>query len=192
MSERGGLKQGDGKVSPATFEEAARERASGGEAAGDDATLDSYFLFRLGSTRLALPASTVESVADIGAPMRVPLTPPHVLGLVLHGEIALTIVDLVAFFGLEADHEVERDGDTRRVIVVRHGEMLVGLSCHRAAGVFAVKRSLRSPAEVLKGGRLRTYLAAELEMPDGRVGVLDLARFIEDARVRPSRDDPRG
>lgn len=182
----------DGRIDAAMFDEAARARAQE-KGTNDDTTVDTYFLFRLSSTGLAVPAVTVESVADVVAPMRVPHTPSHILGLVLHGEVARPIVDLAAFLGLERDEsEAHAEGNTKRVVFVRQGEMVVGLMCDRASGVSSVKRSVRAPPEVLKGGRLRTYLEAELEMTEGRVGVLDLARFIEDARVRPSRDDPRG
>lgn len=187
------MKHGEGQLDDTIFDAAAQSRAREAGEDGETAVVDAYFLFRVGGTRLAVPALRVESVADVVAPMRVPYTPAHILGLVLHGEVALPVVDLAVFFGLDRGGVEEvSDISARRVVFVRDGEMVVGLLCDRATGVRAVDRGMRQPAEVLKGGRLRRYLEAELEMADARVGVMDLGRFIDDARVRPDRDDAHG
>ena len=180
----------DNDIDATVFEAAERRRAEEGRGTSSSSPSEAYFLFQVGGTELAVPAAFVESVAEVVAPVRVPHTPPYILGLVLHGEAALPILDVARFVGLDGERaEQVGDESARRFVFVRSGEMVVGLLCDRAAGVRAVERGLRQAAGVLKGGRLSTFLEAELELPDARVGVLSLERFIEDARMRPDRDE---
>jgi purine-binding chemotaxis protein CheW len=141
------------------------------------------FVFMVSGVGLAVPAGDVGAVSAVDEPTPIPGAPPHVLGLVVAGERALPLVDLVVFLDLPGLASLGVDPLFRRTLFVKAGELEAGLVCHRARGlVTAEASSLRHPS-VLQGKRLVPYLRAEMDTAEGVVGVLDVASLLKAASV---------
>lgn len=141
------------------------------------------FLFTVAGVGLAIPARDVGGVSGVDEPTPIPNAPAHVLGLVPAGERVLPLVDLAIFLELFGDGMTEVDPLFRRTLFVKAGDLEAGLVCHRARGlIMAEAAALRVPT-VLQGQRLRSYLTAELELPQGVIGVLDVAALLREAAV---------
>jgi chemotaxis signal transduction protein len=140
-------------------------------------------VFTVGETVLAVAAALVDTVVGAEAPTPVPGAPPHVLGLMPAGERVLPLIDLATLLGLERERDVDADPLFRRILLVRAGAFEAGLVCHRTRGLFAVRAEEMTEPNVLQGPRLQPFLAAELDLGDTVVGVLDLHALLEAAAV---------
>ena len=105
-----------------------------------------HVVFKVGAVEYVLPAADVVELESFNGATRIPGAPPYVAGLVqIRGKV-IAVVDLRARFGLPA---IERTLDSR-VIVVRHGERLVGLLADSARDVLKIDPAeFRPPPEVV-------------------------------------------
>ncbi|MEN9581382.1 MAG: hypothetical protein RJA70_4391 [Pseudomonadota bacterium] len=150
------------------------------------------FGIRVGSISLLLDAHDVMAVTAMEPPTRVPGTPGHILGLVPHGDGALSIVDLAAFLGVNEGSSVDYgDVSSLRVVCVRVGELEAGLLCHQAIGVAQIRTDSLQSASVLRGGRLGEFVAFEVEFRGARVGMLKLKALLDAARSVSRRESDR-
>jgi chemotaxis signal transduction protein len=146
------------------------------------------FGIRIGSINLLLDAHDVLAVTAMEPPTRVPGTPGHILGLVPHGDGALSIVDLAAFLGIADAGAVDYgDVSSLRVVCVRVGELEAGLLCQQAIGVAQIRSDSLQPASVLRGGRLGEFVAQEVEFRGARFGIMKLKPLLEAARSMSRR-----
>ncbi len=159
-------------------DEARSEQADG--AHEDNREIAPQFVFVLGDTHLAIPASSIETISAVQPPVPLPHAPEHVLGIIAFGESTLPIVNLHTFLGLRAsDEEV-----VQRVMVVRHNDCNVGIICDHVIGVRTAYTSQLSVPQLIKGGRLQEFLDHELNNETIPVGLLNLGALLEAARVR--------
>ncbi len=169
-------------------DEAEAERASdniGGDKSGRE--LPPLFVFVLADTRLALPASNVRSIDSVQPPINLPHSPPHILGLIPHGDGALPVVDLAHFLNLQAESAGEDDDGSeaqQRMMVIQQDDMNVGFLCRQVLGVRTVQEGDLEPPRLLTGGRLGEFIRHELTEDDFAIGVLDLKLLLDAARVR--------
>ncbi len=140
------------------------------------------FAVRVGGVRLVMPSENVAGVVALDAPTRVPRTPEYILGLLPHGEGALAVVDFETFLAL-AKHDAREKGSTRRVVIVRSGELEAGLACEHVFGVASLEPTELESPSVLKSGRLPEFVRGEYDGPGGRVGLLDVSSVLEAARL---------
>ena len=143
---------------------------------------------RVGGAWLAFEAEHVQAILEARAPAPVPQTPPHVLGVISHGEGALAVVDLAAFLHLGNSHDL-RAGPSEamaleRIVVVAANGLQAGLLCNNVSGEREVTGTLPAPRGVLQGERLTPFLVAELPEAEGVVGVLATAPLLEALRVK--------
>lgn len=105
-----------------------------------------HVVFKVGEVEYVLPAADVVELESFTGATRIPGAPPYVAGLVqIRGKV-IAVVDLRARFGLPA---IARTLDSR-VIVVRHGERLVGLLADSARDVVKIADDeFRKPPEVV-------------------------------------------
>lgn len=105
-----------------------------------------HVVFKVGTVEYVLPASDVVELESYSGATRIPGAPHYVAGLVqIRGKV-IAVVDLRARFGLPP---IERTLDAR-VIVVRHGERLVGLLADSARDVVKIDpNDFRPPPEVV-------------------------------------------
>jgi purine-binding chemotaxis protein CheW len=105
-----------------------------------------HVVFKVGESDYVLPASQVVEIETYGGATRIPGTAPHVAGLVqIRGKV-IAVIDLRKRFGLPP---IERTLDAR-VIVVRHGERLVGLLADSARDVMKIDAGeFRAPPDVV-------------------------------------------
>ncbi len=142
---------------------------------------ETHLVFRVGEVLLAVPALSVQSVVDAQTPRPLPLTPPHVPGVVNQGERALVLFDPGRFLQLPRGNADA--SSIQRVLVLEAAGMRVGLLCDRVLGLREVGTPGRRAPEVLSGAQLRRFLSAEFELETGVVGVLDLDELLKAARV---------
>lgn len=105
-----------------------------------------HVVFTVGDSEYVLPATDVVELESFSGATQIPGAAPYVAGLVqIRGKV-IPVVDLRARFGLPP---VERTLGAR-VIVVRHGDRLVGLLADSARDVVKLDpNDLRAPPELV-------------------------------------------
>ena len=96
------------------------------------------------------------------------------------------IFDIGGFLGITGGSGNDGEDATvhmPRLVVVSNDGCTAGIPVDRALGVIQVGDAEVKSPEVLSGGVLREYLTGELESSTGVVGLLDLPRVLEAARV---------
>jgi len=140
-------------------------------------------LLTAGGATLALHARLVHSVQAMAEPTALPGAPAHLLGLVRAGEHALPLLDLAAFLELDREEPVTPFEARGHIVVVEAAGMRVGLCCRRVTAVRRVDRCLLRTPETVRGAKLSGLLEAELEQPEGAVGLIDCAALLQAARL---------
>ena len=145
---------------------------------------EALLTFRVGSALLGVPAELVHEVTDRLDASPIPLSPPHVLGLMpLRGE-AIPLLDLNRFLELDAapvDPTVERPP---RVLIVGAEGMIVGLCCERVVGIEHVPLRALAPPRLHANSSLAPYLTAEVDREASVLARLNLGALLKAARVR--------
>jgi purine-binding chemotaxis protein CheW len=132
--------------------------------------------FRLARDHYALETRHVAEVLPLGELAPVPCTPAFVAGVVnVRGRIT-TVIDIQKFFGLPARGLV----DLHDVILVRSGELELGLLADSIVGVRAELRSAIQPSLPTPTGVPAEYVNG---MTADRLLVLDLDRMLADRRI---------
>jgi purine-binding chemotaxis protein CheW len=132
--------------------------------------------FLLANEKYGIATSCVREVYPLVELTLLPCTPPFVLGVAnVRGHI-LSIMDIKRFFDLP-----ERGiTDLNKLIIVRVGEMELGILADTIHGVRAVDgEALQPPLPTLTGIRAE-YLRG---LTEDRVAVLDIERILEDERI---------
>lgn len=149
-------------------------------------------VFRVASTWFAVDAFATEQVAELQEATAVPGAPGHVRGLVQLGGRAVPLLDLASFLAL---HEQPPDAEPLpreevggRIVVVRSGEMRVGIVSERVQGLAQLPQDALASAESLPGGRVREFARAQLAATSalaagGVVIVLDVDALLDAARI---------
>jgi twitching motility protein PilI len=158
-------------------------------------------VFRLGSTRCALPIDRVFEIAEVPRITPVPNLPPWVRGVAnLRGDV-LAVIDLRAFVGLAPFERGDLDGgdgrDGRegrshrsgRLLVVRAapgplGQIAAGLWVDEVEGVTPVPRRELAPPDGSIDDRLGALLAGVLIRNGRPLAALDLDRFFATPELR--------
>lgn len=150
-----------------------------------------YIRFTLGDVLMAVPLA---SAVEIGRQPRVtpmPNLPGWVLGLGnIRGEI-ISMVDLKAFFGI-APPALKRG---QRFIVVREGDMKVGLVVDRVIGIFTPNRreaAIRSYLTRREDGRHEqwaVFVAAVIPVNEEVLNILDVRGLLSSPRMDAFRDE---
>lgn len=146
---------------------------------------------RAGELWLGLPAHVVDQLHPVPPMTPVPLAPAHVLGLaILRGEVT-PVLDLERFLELEeAPAAATQDqwlggAAARRVAVISAGGMQAGLLCNEVRGIVPVRAPSQPGLKVARGRRLEKVASGELSTEGGVLVVLDPARLLDEARVKP-------
>jgi purine-binding chemotaxis protein CheW len=122
---------------------------------------------------LALPADDVREVIRHGAPTRVPLAPPDVVGLVnLRGEIA-TVVDVARRLGRPPTPPGPGLG-----LVLKSPRGTLSLCADRAGDVLVADDALFEPPPDTLQGTARDLVVATYKLRDSLVVLLDASRIL--------------
>ncbi len=154
-----------GDASPAVDDAATRER-------GD---LCQFVIFHSAGEMFAVPLEQVKEIIRVPDVVRMPLSPPALMGLANLRGTVLPVLDLRHLFGLPP---VLAD-DASRVVVLDHGHP-VGLMVDRVANVVTVDRERLEPVTQIKATIDTDLLTGMIKEEDGRgiVMVLDVSRSI--------------
>ena len=151
--------------------------------------LKSVFSFRVEGIRLVVPSYNVVGVIAFEPPTRVPRTPSHILGLLPYGDGALAVVDLANFLEIPKQQAQADIAAVHRVIVTRDRDLEAGFLCNQTHGVMPFDNAQLETSTVLKSGRLAEFVSWELDDAQSRVGLLNLASVLENARVGSTRGE---
>lgn len=132
--------------------------------------------FRLARDRYAIETRHVSELRPLGELTLMPCTPAFVAGVVnVRGRIT-AVIDIQKFFGLATRGLT----DLHHVILVRGGELELGVLADAIVGVRADAREDLQPALPTSAGVPAEYVMGIT--PDGLL-VLDLARLLADPRM---------
>jgi purine-binding chemotaxis protein CheW len=133
-----------------------------------------HVLFNVGSGDYALPASEVLHMESYAGATKVPGTRDYVAGIMQTRSRVVPIVDLRARFGLPP---LEPTLDSR-VVVVQHGERVVGLLVDRAREVLQIPADqFRPPPEVIRE-QAQGFVSSVAQTGQRLVMLLDFAKVI--------------
>jgi purine-binding chemotaxis protein CheW len=154
-----------GDASPAAEDAALHER-------GD---LCQFVIFHSAGEMFAVPLGQVKEIIRVPDVVRMPLSPPALMGLANLRGTVLPVLDLRNLFGLP---QVTAD-DASRVVVLDHGHP-VGLMVDRVANVVTVDRERLEPVTQIKATIDTDLLTGMIKEEDGRgiVMVLDISKSI--------------
>ena len=132
-------------------------------------------------------AAAAESVETIGvaanAVHRLPLVPDYIAGqFSMNGEVFI-LFDMARFLEMDDDVEAASPKGTRRVVVLQERGMRVAIEVSETSRLVHLHADQIQHAGVLNNGRIGAFLSGEFESDLGRVGILDVARLMESARV---------
>lgn len=146
-----------------------------GEAIGVDGGLE-VVEFHLSYERYAFESLYVREVYVLESFTPLPCTPPFVLGIVnLRGEI-LSVVDLKRFFDLPEKGLT----DLNKLVVLRSGDMLLGILADAIAGVHRVPLADLQPSLPTLTGIREKYLKA---VTPQRTVILDAEKLLMDESI---------
>ncbi len=105
-----------------------------------------HVLFKVADTEYVLPAADVLHMESFSGATRVPGTLPYVAGVVQIRSRVVPVIDLRARFGLP---RIEPTLDSR-VVVVQHGERVIGMLVDSAREVLNIQvDQFRPPPEII-------------------------------------------
>jgi purine-binding chemotaxis protein CheW len=132
--------------------------------------------FLLGGERYGIELSFVREVYPLKAFTPLPCTPAFVLGIVnVRGQI-LSVIDLGRFFDLPA----MAVGEPGKVIILRRGEMELGILAQAILGVQSVPRDEIHPGMPTLTGVRQAYL---MGITAARLAVLDGGSILADRNL---------
>ncbi len=165
----------------------ATDASRGSDTPRQSRATDTFVIVRVGSARLAFPASATEEVHEVSVSTPVPRVPSYIPGIMgLRGD-AVPLLDLGSFLMIQRESESPKGQDaslnTGRVVVVKEGSMRVGLVCDRVLGLIDLAQSELRPLTVTQLDALQEYALGEWHLSDGPAVVLNLSMLLESARV---------
>jgi purine-binding chemotaxis protein CheW len=169
----------------------------------EDATQDTpaarltALLMRAGTSWLAIEVHEVDEITDVPVITKLPKVPHHIPGVMNHRGVAIPLLDIRRFLDLPEDnihfgaygsshsHSVESSSSgTSRVVIVSLESMRVGLLCDAARSITEIHPEQVHEVEVLQGDQLRAFTRKELDLPEGRAALLDMASLLHSARIK--------
>jgi len=141
----------------------------------DRAGLCQFVIFHSAGEMFAVPLEQVKEIIRVPDVVRMPLSPPALMGLANLRGTVLPVLDLRHLFGLPP---VLSD-DASRVVVLDHGHP-VGLMVDRVANVVTVERERLEPVTQIQATIDTELLTGMIKEEDGRgiVMVLDVSKSI--------------
>jgi purine-binding chemotaxis protein CheW len=151
---------------------------------GEHGGLCQFVIFHSAGEMFAVPLEQVKEIIRVPDVVRMPLSPPALMGLANLRGTVLPVLDLRNLFGLPP---VLSD-DASRVVVLDHGHP-VGLMVDRVANVVTVERERLEPVTQIRATIDTELLTGMIKEEDGRgiVMVLDVSKSI--GRTFAAQDD---
>jgi chemotaxis signal transduction protein len=132
-----------------------------------------YFVIRLGNSLYALPGTIVDQVAPAATPVRVPGSPPHILGVVQLRDRILAVVDAYAILGAARSASPTASDDTPpRLLAVTVGQSPFAILADAVLGVHAVPATSMIGSSQARDAQ-SSFVAGRFELPGGVVTLLE-------------------
>jgi purine-binding chemotaxis protein CheW len=161
----------DGAEETQVFRARARKLARKPDS-GERPGLEAFAVIGLGGELFGLNMSVVREFAHIGSVSPVPCCPPWILGnMNLRGDI-LTLVDIRPALGMAPD------GAMSEVVVVRLGELLMGLPAAQIVDVAYLSPADIAAVPVASDGAAKQYCKGVANEGGRAIGILDLDKIL--------------
>ena len=158
--------------------------AEGTVSRGDEARTRDWLVFECGGQRLAVQASAVVEVIEVGNVTCLPRLPPHVPGVTVHRGGAVPLLDVARFLQAgEGDDIVSGAWSAERCLVVHSGEMTVALLVQRVAGLRKIHDDDLEEPQAL-GAAVRKLADHQIQDSSSLIALLDLTKLLERAKPR--------
>jgi purine-binding chemotaxis protein CheW len=164
---------------PALWRQRAIELAGAPDRDREDGELLKLVILRLGPDRYGVPITGVREILRVGRITPVHTAPAFVRGVLNLRGVITTILDLRAFFGLEAGPV----GEGARILIAEGAGMAVGLLVEQVEGIVDLPAAEVKPPLASAKGLAEDYVAG-IAAPDGQMVVLvDLEKVLRNPRI---------
>jgi chemotaxis signal transduction protein len=145
-------------------------------------TRESLLFMRLGDRWFGLPAANVVLIAPKGILTRVPISPPHLLGIAsLRGRL-MAVIHLENLLGKKPSIDRELPDTLPRLVVVTSGQDELAIVADEIAGI-----DEQGPIQDRVANGIQGLIRAELNWRGHQVLVLDLVRLVNFAIERAAQ-----
>lgn len=134
---------------------------------------DAYLIARVAGQRIAMAASDVQCVIELGTVVPVPGAPPFIIGLATQRSQTLTVFDVAVALGLPG-----RDESYRFAVVVEVGGVGYALAVDAVESVIAAIGEVRPVKTSLSPGWSRSATGM-IDTSVGTVLLIDLTRLVD-------------
>jgi len=135
--------------------------------------------FQLGEEAFCVRTTRVREIRGWIPCMRLPQSPPDVMGVINLRGAVIPIVDLSLRLGLSATEANERSA----IIVTETGDKVIGLLVDRVTDMLSVPVRDIQPVPVAGGAMARPYAEGILTLADGMICFLDLDAIFGEERT---------
>lgn len=175
---------------------------------GDTSDSIPALIVRAGTTWLAIEVNLIVEITDMPVVTKLPRVPAHIPGMMNHRGLAVPLLDLRRFLKLPegllagshsggghigisggghiggSASDSSSSGGMARIVIVFAESMRVGLLCDAARSIVELPVRDLCDLDVLQGDQLRAFSRKEIDLPIGRVALLDLPLLLQSARVK--------
>ncbi len=179
------------KVSQTASADLSPNAGRPGAQADESSPLVPLLILRVGARFLALLAAAVREVVLKGFVTRVPLMPPHVLGVVLVRSRILPVISLEEMLGGSAPQNLAPT--LPRLLIVETPEGELGIVADEVLGISEFRQSHLVDDKALPkaGGERPPWVSAELTWKDRLLCVLDVPQLLHTAAAKAGAAEAR-
>lgn len=142
-----------------------------------------FVAFESNGSLFGTAANDVLAIDEVSAMTTVPMSPPHLLGLLGFRGRPIPLVSIERFAGI-ADRRAAGDVDLgRRMLVVSALGMTVAIRCDRVRGIVVVPSETKEVSVVIGRG-LEGCVREQTDVGSEVMLILDVAKFLEASRLR--------
>lgn len=139
----------------------------------------SVLFMRLGERWFALPTANVVLIAPKGNLTRVPMSPPHLLGIASVRGRLMTVIHLETLLGKKPSIDQALPETLPRLVVVTSGQDELAIVADEIEGIYE-----QGPFQERDIDKIQGLVRAELDWKDKKVSLLDLVRLVKFAIER--------
>lgn len=156
------------------------DELGGAERAVDDGL--ALVAFESSGSLFGAAAGDVLAIDEVGMVTALPMSPPHVLGLLSFRGRPIPLVSIERFSGTA--ERAPRDGESgQRMLVVTSLGMTVAIRCDRVRGVVVAPKQTAEVSVVIGRG-LEGFVTGQTDVGAEMMMILDVAKFLEVSRLR--------
>lgn len=139
--------------------------------------------FESNGSLFGMAAHDVLAIDEVSAMTAVPMSPPHLIGLLGFRGRPIPLVSIERFAGISERHKTGDAESGRRMLVVSALGMTVAIRCDRVRGIVVVPTETKDVSVVIGRG-LETCVREQTDVGSEVMLILDVPKFLEASRLR--------